>query len=1090
MGKSSSGSLAAAPAPPPSPPGKGTPSNGPASALSNPSYGPGAQPDLLALGSTVLGPSALRKLVAGLRSGVSGVLDAALLIRADHSPDSEPWLPGLCQALSPLNSLDDIKRFLGALFLSECVYKEPAGDITDHLTLFQSELGPVLAPIRKVQLSLPHVQHRYLLGEGNGQLWVTFAGTKGRRDLFADANLSQSQLWDEAGGRTAERPDSEEAPGSPAAAHSGFLSRAKGVPIEEIYHHALSRGLHLVLCGHSLGGAVAKLCTLRLLRQLPEGSPSPPITCITFACTAVGNKGLATMVDARGWGPHFRNYLLPEDVVPRLLGMSLVAKKEEAGGMGTPGPQSGRPRRKEEGGPAAAEAGGSSQEEGGRFGYSTLRRLLSLVSLLPQPQVSAGPPPSGPAAGQAADEIEAAVRDEAQLAATAEEATAKQMPSGMGLAARWRDLSSTMQAAAGMIVRSAVPSYALFGHQHFLLASGAVNVRRIQPPPPLQQQPVMAAVAEDLLPGQAAEVLSAQRRSLLELRNGFIHHRMFSYRARVMAIICAAPGVPYGPRAAPNRPGPAPVAVVLSSSLAPRVTPLAATAMAPLPAASSPPPVLPDLKEPGRSSSPPPPSPEAKRPKISASGSFPMAGRRMPAEPGLLLSQRREATPPATTPPRHAPIPSLPRAVAVDVRGVGVHSCSNVTALLNGHEVPCRRRCSCIPSSPAAPQQACQAGGSGGSGSSGPPAGMELLPLSVDLPPWPPEPEPEEGRDQPQHASSRLGVAPELSLQLRLSNDFFERCIDVTFEPWRVLLLSSPTCTGAAPLTEALQRTAARPGQVPQAGARLHSSAREPVLCEAAGVQYVDLTINATRAAVWRGRLYRAAHRLQGQSRSSILPPVKGGLSAARRYGWQCILAGMGLAEPGQALRGALSAGMGELFCSLAEWSSDRVLAAQARLLAMGPLLAGGGRPPLLSVSGEEAAAASVQAVVLLHDAMDIGGQRRRSMGDEELLRDTAHAARFACIPVLFVLIGWEELTPDSKAGAVGLLRELYSLPDIRSSNVIGMGRWIHRQAAAGEPGDVTTTVGVEVPPMDVQRLHQAVKTLLVTGGQRVEARL
>ena len=52
------------------------------------------------------------------------------------------------------------------------------------------------------------------------------------------------------------------------------------------------------LSGHSLGGAVAKLCALRLLRQLrPDADVEPPpITCITFACTAVGNRELGAMV--------------------------------------------------------------------------------------------------------------------------------------------------------------------------------------------------------------------------------------------------------------------------------------------------------------------------------------------------------------------------------------------------------------------------------------------------------------------------------------------------------------------------------------------------------------------------------------------------------------------------------------------------------------------------------------------------------------------------------------------------------------------------------------------------------------------------
>ena len=110
---------------------------------------------------------------------------------------------------------------------------------------------------------------RYILAEGSGQLWVVFAGTKHRRDLLADANFALSQLWGEEAGQQQPEPSSSPAeggdassdggiasgdprangPAAAAAAHTGFLSRSQGIPIEEIYEHAVSSGLHLVLCG-------------------------------------------------------------------------------------------------------------------------------------------------------------------------------------------------------------------------------------------------------------------------------------------------------------------------------------------------------------------------------------------------------------------------------------------------------------------------------------------------------------------------------------------------------------------------------------------------------------------------------------------------------------------------------------------------------------------------------------------------------------------------------------------------------------------------------------------------------------------------
>ena len=66
--------------------------------------------------------------------------------------------------------------------------------------------------------------------------------------------------------------------------------------------------------GHSLGGAVAQLCALDLLRSLTDlQTATSNITCITFAAPAVGNATLAELLDKRGWHGRLLNYLLPGD---------------------------------------------------------------------------------------------------------------------------------------------------------------------------------------------------------------------------------------------------------------------------------------------------------------------------------------------------------------------------------------------------------------------------------------------------------------------------------------------------------------------------------------------------------------------------------------------------------------------------------------------------------------------------------------------------------------------------------------------------------------------------------------------------------
>lgn len=66
----------------------------------------------------------------------------------------------------------------------------------------------------------------------------------------------------------------------------------------------------LCVAGHSLGGAIALLCTLDLLHSLGD-EPNPNVTCVGFATPAVGNAALAEYVKNKGWQKYITNYLVP-----------------------------------------------------------------------------------------------------------------------------------------------------------------------------------------------------------------------------------------------------------------------------------------------------------------------------------------------------------------------------------------------------------------------------------------------------------------------------------------------------------------------------------------------------------------------------------------------------------------------------------------------------------------------------------------------------------------------------------------------------------------------------------------------------------
>jgi pimeloyl-ACP methyl ester carboxylesterase len=273
-------------------------------------------------------------------------------------------LAALCSAVKA-EDVSDLEDVLGAMVLSECVYKRPDSEVLRAVNKFKADFGGHLVSVNLVQASLDHVPHRYLLAEAGNTLFVSFIGTKQLQDVVADANFLQKSMF---GGDVSEGEDSEgeeqvkevaiphhppsssssgsnaaprkavvglnngDLPARPVkltkgkpAAHRGFLARANGVPATELYRLAQRKDRRLVLCGHSLGGAVAVLATLAILRafasttSISRAANKVQVKCITFSQPPVGNAALRDYVHKKGWQHHFRTYCIPEDVIPRIL---------------------------------------------------------------------------------------------------------------------------------------------------------------------------------------------------------------------------------------------------------------------------------------------------------------------------------------------------------------------------------------------------------------------------------------------------------------------------------------------------------------------------------------------------------------------------------------------------------------------------------------------------------------------------------------------------------------------------------------------------------------------------------------------------
>lgn len=251
----------------------------------------------------------------------------------------------LCHALKA-ESVADLQDILCCMVLAECVYKRPAAEVVRAVNKFKADFGGQVVCLERVQPSSDHVPHRYLLAEAGDTLFASFIGTKQYKDIMADANILQGAIFhedtmeDAAEIETVKSEQHESRKGnlgwnpleskskqlndkSKPAAHRGFLARAKGIPALELYRLAQKKKQKLVLCGHSLGGAVAALATLAILRVVAASSSKESekvlVKCITFSQPPVGNAALRDYVNGKGWQHHFKSYCIPEDLVPRIL---------------------------------------------------------------------------------------------------------------------------------------------------------------------------------------------------------------------------------------------------------------------------------------------------------------------------------------------------------------------------------------------------------------------------------------------------------------------------------------------------------------------------------------------------------------------------------------------------------------------------------------------------------------------------------------------------------------------------------------------------------------------------------------------------
>ena len=152
---------------------------------------------------------------------------------------------------------------------------------------------------QKLMLALGEVKEKKVL-------YVAFRGTKSWEDAMADADIKQRGRQDIPGGTF----------------HSGFESRSRVLPAWQILNFAEREDCEtIVVCGHSLGGAVAAVSATSLGIELKKQNKEISTYCITFGAPLFANETVRQYCQQQMFDQHMMHFVGYKDIVPGVLSL-------------------------------------------------------------------------------------------------------------------------------------------------------------------------------------------------------------------------------------------------------------------------------------------------------------------------------------------------------------------------------------------------------------------------------------------------------------------------------------------------------------------------------------------------------------------------------------------------------------------------------------------------------------------------------------------------------------------------------------------------------------------------------------------------